>query len=73
MARPDEYGIIRPTVAGVLFVCKDPRWWFPNAIIQTGAYGGTTVVSDRLNAYQLDAVDITGPLDRQIMDACQFV
>ena len=32
MARPDDDGTLRPTVAGVLMAAKDPRPWLPNAL-----------------------------------------
>ncbi len=73
MARQDDDGIIRPTVAGVLFASQDPRLWLPNAFIQAVAYRGVTISPSPETAYQLDAADITGPLDRQILDACHFV
>lgn len=73
MARQDEHGIIRPTVTGVLLASQDPRQWLPNAFIQAVAYRGVTVIPSSETAYQLDAADITGPLDRQILDACHFV
>ncbi|OIP95302.1 MAG: transcriptional regulator [Syntrophobacteraceae bacterium CG2_30_61_12] len=73
LAREDETGIIRPTVAGVLFASRDPRRWLPNAFIQAVAYRGETVLPNPETAYQLDAADIAGPLDRQILDACHFV
>ena len=41
----------------------------PSAFLQAVCYRG----SDRNAAYQLDAKDITGPLDEQIKDACKFV
>lgn len=73
MARKDEDGVIRPTVAGVLVAAHEPRRWFPNAFIQAVAYRGKTVLPDPEIAYQLDASDLTGPLDRQILHACHFV
>lgn len=73
MARPDEHGTFRPTIAGILLATPDPRHWLPNAFVQAVAYRGLTVVPSSETAYQLDAVDITGPLDRQILDACHFV
>jgi predicted HTH transcriptional regulator len=53
---------------------QDPRTWMPNAFIQAVAYRGTSGVPEKGGeAYQLDAADITGPLDQQIVDACRFV
>lgn len=73
MARPDADGSLRPTVAGVLMASADPRRWLPNAFIQAVAYRGTEVQPQGANAYQLDAQDITGPLDAQVLAACAFV
>lgn len=75
MARKDADGEVRPTVAGVLMASHDPRAWLPNAFIQAVAYRGTRLGSDRDSAYpyQLDAQDITGPLDAQVLAACHFV
>lgn len=73
MARPDADSAIRPTVAGVLMASADPRRWLPNAFIQAVAYRGTDVRPQGDTAYQLDAQDITGPLDAQVLAACHFV
>ena len=73
MARPDENGQLRPTVTGVLVASKDPRRWLPNAFIQAVAYRGTEVAPKDRPLYQLDARDISGPLDAQVLAACHFV
>ena len=73
MARADEDGAVRPTVAGILMATEDPRQWLPNAYIQAVAYRGDAIRPSTADAYQLDAADVSGPLDRQIVDACQFV
>ena len=73
MARPDGDGTLRPTIAGVLMASFDPRQWLPNAFIQAVAYRGTGVLPQGDAAYQLDAQDITGPLDAQVLAACHFV
>jgi ATP-dependent DNA helicase RecG len=73
MARQDEDGMIRPTVAGILMTTKDPRKWMPNAFIQAVAYRGRDICTEGDTAYQLDAADLSGPLDTQIMAACAFV
>ncbi|MYJ47448.1 MAG: transcriptional regulator, partial [Acidimicrobiales bacterium] len=71
--RADE-GAVRPTVAGVLMGSLTPERWLPNAYVQAVAYRGSSVTSDAVAAnYQLDAADITGPLDRQIIEASRFV
>ena len=65
----DVDGTIRPTVAGVLFATEHPESYLPSAFIQAVCYRGTERNAD----YQLDARDITGPLDVQIEEACRFV
>ena len=73
MARQDADGILRPTVAGVLMACENPRLWLPNAYIQAVAYRGAEVRPQGDSSYQVDAADITGPLDQQVLAACHFV
>ena len=73
MASQDEKGTWRPTVAGVLLACRAPEEFLSCAFIQAVAYRGESVVPQADRAYQRDAMDITGPLDRQIFDACAFV
>lgn len=73
MASRDEEGTWRPTVAGVLLGCLGPEEFLSSAFIQAVAYRGESVVPQADQAYQRDAMDITGPLDRQIFDACAFV
>ena len=64
-----EPGVFVPTVSGILMVSEEPQEYLRSAYIQAVAYSGT----DRDSADQLDAQDITGPLDVQIRDACLFV
>ncbi|HXU45372.1 MAG TPA: ATP-binding protein [Thermoanaerobaculia bacterium] len=74
MARRDEDGVLRPTVAGVLLSTRDPRRFLPNAFIQAVAYAGsTTVPGSPESLYQLDARDLSGPLDQQVVEGCRFV
>ena len=74
LARPDERGMLRPTVAGVLMATEEPRRWFPNAYIQAVAYRGNQIRTDAAgNPYQLDAANVSGPLDVQVEGACRFV
>lgn len=74
LARADEEGTLRPTVAGILLACEDPRAFLPNAFIQAVAYRGLSVSpAGGTEAYQLDAADISGPIDRQVEDAMRFV
>lgn len=74
MAGPDEKGAMLPTVSGVLMASEEPRRWLPNAYVQAVAYRGDAIqTGSGEEPYQLDAVDISGPLDRQIVEACRFV
>ncbi len=74
MAREDGDGTLRPSVAGVLLGSAHPERWLKDAFVQAVAYRGDGVpgVSDTAG-YQIDARDITGPLDSQVADACRFV
>ncbi len=63
----DDAGILRATVAGVLLCTRSPEQWLPNAGITATLYSG----SDRASG-QLDAQEITGPLNRQIADTVAF-
>ena len=63
----DEHGVVRATVAGLLFCSHTPEEWLPNACITATYYRGT----DRASG-QLDTQTITGPLNRQIAEAVAF-
>ena len=63
----DEAGIPRATVAGVLLCSRNPEQWLSNACITATRYRGR----DRSSG-QVDAREITGPLNRQIADAVDF-
>jgi len=65
----DEEGKQHPTVSGVLMAAEQPEEFIPNAFIQAVCYRG----KERNAAYQLDAKDCNGPLDRQIQETCKFV
>ncbi len=65
----DEDGVLRPTVSGVLMATEHPEEFIRTAYVQAVCYRG----SERNAAYQLDAKDITGPLDEQVKEACKFV
>ena len=73
LARTDERGNLRPTVAGILLAATDPRQWLPSAYVQAVAYRGTEVRVGSDDPYQLDAEDVAGPLDAQVEGACRFV
>lgn len=65
----DDDGKICPSVSGILMACRQPQEFLTNAFIQAVVYRGT----ERNAAYQLDARDIVGPLDVQIIEAYKFV
>ena len=67
--KDDELGTPRATVGGILLAALDPREWLPNAYIQAVCYSGGRKDGNR----QLDAQDISGPLDEQIRGAMRFV
>lgn len=64
---PDDAGIPRATVAGVLLCTRSPERFLPSASILATCYRGR----DRTSG-QVDAQEITGPLNRQIADAMTF-
>lgn len=65
----NENGELKATVSGILISSDSPELFLSSAYIQAVCYRGT----ERNAAYQLDAKDITGPLDMQIREACKFV
>ncbi|MFZ0724444.1 MAG: ATP-binding protein [Desulfobacterales bacterium] len=70
----DVDGVFHPSVTGILIACREPRDWMPNAFIQAVAYRGTSPADSGSGLpYQLDARDISGPLDDQVREACRFV
>ena len=74
MAMADEGGTLRPSVAGVLLGAQHPEQWLRHAFIQAVAYRGERVGDAGANqTYQLDARDICGALDAQVLEACRFV
>lgn len=73
MVREAEGAGLVPTVAGLLMACPQPQKFLPGAFIQAVAYRGVRIEPDGGGAYQLDASDLVGPLDRQVLEACHFV
>ncbi len=57
------------TVAGVLMCCPKPDTYIYNSYLQAVFYSGKTKDAN----YQIDAKDCYGPLDKQIIDAYNFV
>jgi predicted HTH transcriptional regulator len=64
----DEDGIFHPTISGILMASESPERYISNAYIQAVCYNG-----ENRGSPQLDAQDLTGPLDVQIKEACKFV
>ncbi len=64
----DGFGVLRASVAGVLLCTPEPKQWLPNASISATKYRG----KDRASG-QVDAEEITGPLNSQITSAVAFV
>lgn len=73
MVREDDAGTLCPTVVGLLMGSERGQAYLPVSYIQAVAYRSNTVIPEGESLYQLDAQNITGPLDRQILDACDFV
>lgn len=74
MAMEDDESTLRPSVAGVLLGAGHPEQWLRHALIQAVAYRGESVAEgDDARGYQLDAADLVGPLDVQVVEACRFV
>ncbi len=65
----DDEERLCPTVSGILMACETPESFISSAFIQVVCYRG----KERNAGSQLDAKDITGPLDLQIREACKFV
>jgi predicted HTH transcriptional regulator len=65
----DDAGYNRHTVAGVLLCADNPEKFIADAFIEAVAYKGVT----RDSNYQNDSKKITGPLDKQIIEAVKFV
>ena len=63
----DAHGATRATVAGVLVCTAHPERFLPNVVITAVRYRG----ADRASG-QIDAQEITGPIDRQITQALAF-
>ncbi|MXX36997.1 MAG: AAA family ATPase [Gemmatimonadetes bacterium] len=69
LVREDDSRVIRATAAGVLLCTARPDEYIGGATIEAVRYRGTVLGS----ASQHDAASITGPLDRQVRDAVNFV
>lgn len=65
---------LHPTISGLLLACRNPQVYLTGSYIQAVAYRGTTIApEDDGTVYQQDAKNITGPLDEQVLQACDFV
>ena len=69
LVQPDENGVARATVAGVLLCTEHPEEYLRGALIEAVRYRGIVLGQ----ASQHDAASITGPLDRQVRDAVNFI
>ena len=69
LVREDDSGVTRATVAGILLCTERPDLHIRSAVVEAVRYRGTVLG----RASQHDAASITGPLDRQIRDAVNFV
>lgn len=69
LLKEDEGGADCATVAGVLLCARAPQELLSGAFVQAVRYRGMTQDTN----YQLDAQEITGPLDVQVRDTLAFV
>ena len=65
----DDAGSERASVGGLLMCSREPHIWLPGAFIQAVCYRG----GERDANYQLDAANLTGPLDEQVRLALAFI
>lgn len=74
LAREGNDGRLHPTISGLLMASRVSHEYLKGSFIQAVAYRGTTIAPEGDSTfYQQDAQDITGPLDEQILGACDFV
>ncbi len=74
LAAPDRNGLLHPTVSGLLMASRVPHEFLKGSYVQAVAYRGTKVAEyGDLTPYQQDAQDLTGPLDEQIIQTCDFI
>lgn len=74
LSRQGNDGRQHPTISGFLMASRVFHEYLKGSFIQVVAYWGTTIVPEGDWAiYQQDAQDTTGPLDEQILGACDFV
>ena len=69
IAGTDADGGLGLTLAGTLLCTEAPQRWLPHAYVQAVSYAGERTDAD----YQVDARDIGGPLDAQVVEALHFV
>ena len=65
----DDAGHERASVAAIVMCSRQPDGWLPGVFIQAARYRGIRQDSN----YQIDALEITGPLDEQVRGALGFV
>lgn len=66
---PDEQGVARCSVGGLLLFGKEPQKYLKSARIEAVAYAST----ERDSNYQVATTSCEGTLDRQIREAYEFV
>lgn len=69
LLREDDSGVESATVSGVLLCTDQPEKFLRSAVITAVHYRGKR----RDSNYQLDAQEISGPLDQQVYKALSFV
>ncbi len=67
----NKKGELHPTVAGLLMASRKSHEFLEGSFVQAVACRGTEALP--LDDYQLDAADITGPLDEQVLQTCAFI
>lgn len=65
----EDRGQLHASVGGILMCAGKPEKFLPNAFIEAVRYRGTR----RDSHYQIDARQITGPLNRQVDEAMHFL
>ena len=72
-SRPPDAPTVHLHAIGRELARLDSIRWLPSAFVQAVAYRGTSPVPEGpRDMYQVDAQDITGPADEQVLGACRF-
>ena len=70
---PDESGVDRPTVAGLLAFGTEPTEFLPSCSIETACYGGERLSSDDLVHAERLAGPVSDQIDAAVAFAAQFM